>query len=134
MNNVILTGHLTRKIETKQLPTGTIVANFSLGVRRNKDISDFPNLVAFNETAKLLEQYTKQGSLILCVGSLQTRTYTNKNNEKQYITEVLVNRVELLDKKETPKAEGTQNNDFAFKQAEQETQLANEVKDDELPF
>lgn len=108
MNNVILTGRLTKEIEVRVAQSGVHVAGFTLAVNRilsneqrqngAKD-TDFINCVAFSRNCDVLERYAKKGDRVLIQGSIQTRDYTNQENKKVYITEVLVNRVELLEKR-----------------------------------
>lgn len=98
MNKVILIGNLTKDIELQSTKTGKLVTQFSIGVRRDKEVSDFPNCVAWGKTAELLEKYCHKGSKIAVEGSLQTSSY-EKNGEKRYKTIVSVSNVEFLDSK-----------------------------------
>lgn len=98
MNKVILIGNLTKDIELQSTKTGKLVTQFSIGVRRDKEVSDFPNCVAWGKTAELLEKYCHKGSKIAVEGSLQTSSY-EKNGEKRYKTIVYVSNVEFLDSK-----------------------------------
>lgn len=102
MNNVSLTGRLTKDVEIRKTTTGKSVASFSLAVRRDKEKTDFINCVAWNNTADLLYQYTHKGSQIGVSGSIQTRNYDDPNRPgvKVYVTEVLVDRIEFLEKRE----------------------------------
>ena len=99
MNKVILIGNLTKDIEISSTKTGKLVTQFSIGVRRDKEVSDFPNCVAWGKTAELLEKYCHKGSKIAIEGSLQTSSY-EKNGEKRYKTIVSVSNVEFLDSRQ----------------------------------
>ena len=102
MNNISLIGNLTKDIELRSSTT-TEVAKFSLAVRRDKDNTDFINCVAFGKTAELLSQYTSKGNKLAVEGRLQTGSYDNKDGVKIYTTEVIVNKMHLLEKKsDTP--------------------------------
>ena len=101
MNNVALIGRVTKGIELKKSATGKSVTNFTLAVRRDKENTDFINCVAWNGTADLLYNYVKKGHRIGLNGRLQTRKYEDNTGRKVYVTEVIANSVELLEKKET---------------------------------
>src|SRR5699024_1164930 len=102
-NNVTLIGRLTKAIDIKATNSGTTVGNFTLAVSRTfgkkEQEADFITCVAFNKTAEIVSQYTDKGSQIAVVGRIQTRNYENKEGQKVYVTEVVVNQVQLLDSK-----------------------------------
>lgn len=106
-NSVRLIGHLGEAPKVKKLESGKIVANFSIATNEvykngnGEKISDttWHKLVAWGKPAEIAEQYLKKGSEIAIEGRLTNRTYENKEGEKQYITEVLVNSILMLDKK-----------------------------------
>lgn len=98
MNNVCLMGRLTAAPELKQTPNGTPVASFSIAVNRpfkNPDGSqqtDFINCVAWRQTAEFICRYFGKGQMIGLNGSIQTRTYTDKETGKnRAAVEVVVN-------------------------------------------
>lgn len=123
MNQVILTGRLTAKVETKKTQSNKSVASFTVAVSNGKDKpADFINCVAWEKTAELLEKYTNKGNMIGIIGKISTRSYTNRENQKQYITEVLVREVEFLESK--PKET---NHQF-------EEVVEIRIDDDDLPF
>lgn len=104
MNKVIMTGRTTADIELKQTQTGVSVTTFSLAVKRNfktndKYESDFFNCVAYRETAEAISKHVIKGELIGVEGRLQTRSYTDKNNTKKYVTEIIVEKFEFLQAK-----------------------------------
>jgi single-strand DNA-binding protein len=106
-NSVRLIGHLGETPKVKKLENGKMVANFSIATNEiykngnNEKISDttWHKLVAWGKSAEIAEQYLKQGSEVAIEGRLTNRTYENKEGEKQYISEVLVNSILLMDKK-----------------------------------
>lgn len=105
MNAVHLTGHIARDIEVKQLGQGHSVVQNVLGVRRNfknKDgeyETDFINFVAWRNQAEVLGNFTQKGSLVGISGRLQTRDYENQQGQRVYVTEVVVDNVDLLQPK-----------------------------------
>lgn len=97
LNKVILMGRLTRdpEIRYSQGNDQTAIARFTLAVdrryNRNGDqTADFINCVSFGKSAEFAEKYFKQGTKIVAVGRLQTGSYTNKDGNKVYTTDVIV--------------------------------------------
>ena len=92
-NTVILIGRLTKDIIVNYVGE-TAMARFSLAVdrgRKNADgqkESDFPSCTAFGKTAEFLEKYFSKGSKIAVEGELRTGSYTNKDGQKVYTTDV----------------------------------------------
>ena len=108
MNNITLTGRLTKDIELKTLNSGSKVASFCLASdRRQKDgkVTDFIDCVAWGKTAEVLAQWVKKGNLIGVVGTLQTRQYDDSNGNKRKATEVVVDRVEFFGGQQETKKE-----------------------------
>ena len=111
MNEIILSGRLVKDPEVRYTQTQKVVTLFSLAVSRevkneqgNYD-ADFFSCVAWGKTAELMGNTLKKGARILLSGRVQIRNYES-NGERKYITEVIVNKFEYLDKKEAPKAMG----------------------------
>ncbi len=112
MNKVILMGRLTRdpEIRYSQGENAVAVGRFNLAVDRRykKDVSeqqtaDFISCVAFGKTAEFIEKYTHQGTKIVVEGRIQTGSYTNKEGNKVYTTDVVVENAEFAESK---RAEG----------------------------
>lgn len=104
MNKVFLIGRLTKDPEFKLIPVkGTPVAKCTIAINRRiskeKKETDFIPIIAWNKTAEILANFTVKGSLICIAGRIQTRPYEDKEGGKRYITEVVVDEVEFLDKK-----------------------------------
>ena len=101
-NKVILIGNITKDIELKTTPSGVSVASFSVAVNRKyKDASgnsetDFINVVAWRKTAEFVSQWFKKGKPILIDGEIQTRSYTDNQGNKRYVTEVVANEVAFV--------------------------------------
>ena len=129
MNSVILIGRTTREPELKILATsGTAVANFNIAVDREfqvkgKDkMTDFFNIVIFGKTAEYAANYLKKGKLCAVKGSIQNRTYDTKEGEKRYITEIVADRLQILE------WEKEQNN------ANENNYTEAQIDDEDLPF
>ena len=106
MNKVILMGRLTRDPEVRysQGDNASAVARFSLAVDRRfkKDgdqTADFINCVAFGKTAEFIEKYGHKGTKFVVEGRIQTGNYTNKDGQKVYTTDVVVEQVEFAESK-----------------------------------
>lgn len=107
MNKVVLMGRLTRDPEVRyaQGETPLAIARYTLAVnrtfRRNQDgqEADFINCVVFGKSAEFAERYLKQGTKIAISGRIQTGSYTNKEGQKVYTTEVVVDEQEFAESK-----------------------------------
>ena len=105
MNKVILMGRLTRDPEVRysQGENATAVARFTLAVdrrfRRDDASTDFIGCVAFGRNAEFIEKYFRQGTKALITGRIQTGSYTNRDGQKVYTTDVVVEQVEFAESK-----------------------------------
>lgn len=106
MNKVILMGRLTRdpEIRYSQGATSMAVARWSLAVDRRfkkegEQTADFIQCVAFGKNGEFAEKYLHQGTKICMDGRIQTGSYTNRDGQKIYTTEVVVDSVEFAESK-----------------------------------
>ncbi len=107
MNKVILMGRLTREPDVRysQNVDGSIaIARYTLAVdrRRGKDqeqTADFISCVAFGKAGEFVEKYLHQGTKIVVTGRIQTGSYTNKEGQKVYTTDVVVEDHEFAESK-----------------------------------
>ena len=109
MNRVILMGRLTRDPEVRYSQGERVmaVARYTLAVdrrvRRNQDsneqTADFINCVAFDKGGEFAEKYFRQGMRVLISGRIQTGSYTNKDGNKVYTTDIIVDEQEFADSK-----------------------------------
>lgn len=107
MNKAILMGRLTRDPEMRysQGESSIAVARFTLAVdrrfRRNDggQDTDFIGCVTFGKTAEFVEKYFRQGMKMAAVGRIQTGSYTNKEGQKVYTTDVILEEVEFAESK-----------------------------------
>ena len=110
MNKVILMGRLTRDpdIRYSQSADGSnAIARYTLAVDRrrrsggdgNEQTADFIACVAFGRSAEFAEKYLHQGTKLIVTGRLQTGSYTNKEGQKVYTTDVIVDEQEFAESK-----------------------------------
>lgn len=100
MNNVILTGRITKDIELKKTQNNKSVISFDLAVRKDSEHSDFIKCVAWEHTADFLSKYAWKGARIGIQGAITTRSYEDQQGNKRYVTEVLARNVEIMDKRD----------------------------------
>ena len=126
MNQCQLMGRLTADPELKTTPQGTSVCVFTLAVDRrfDKEKADFIRIVAWRSTAEFCSKYFHKGQKIAVVGSIQTRSYEDKEGKKRSAVEVVAESVYFADSKST--AEQT-----SFVESTPETVWPPE---DDLPF
>jgi single-strand DNA-binding protein len=106
-NSVKLIGNVGQTPEIKNLENGKKVVNFSIATNevfynsQGEKVSQtyWHNLVAWGKTAKIIENYVEKGKEIAVEGKLVNRTYETKDGYKRHISEILVNEVFLLGRK-----------------------------------
>src|SRR5574344_872627 len=106
MNKVILMGRLTRDPEVRYSAgeNALAIARYTLAVDRRfrrdgEATADFINCVSFGKTAEFAEKYYRQGLKIVVSGRIQTGSYTNREGQKVYTTEVVVEEQEFAESK-----------------------------------
>lgn len=102
MNVVIITGRITKDLEVRYTPSQMAVTSFTLAVDRpvkkgEEKQADFIRCTVFGKQAEMLEKWSRKGNRIAIEGRIQTGSYQNKNGEKVYTTDVIANRVEIID-------------------------------------
>jgi len=141
INKVTLLGNIGQDPEIRTTQGGKELASFSLATSETwkdkasgekKTKSEWHKVVIFNDNlVNLVKNYTQKGSKIYLEGKLQTRDWQDKDGNKKYTTEIILNgfesKIVLLDNKEDNKPKMSESDDKAFKEAE--TSL-----DDEIPF
>lgn len=121
INTVVLVGRLTKDLVPKMTAQGKSVVAFTVACNRDKDNTEFISCRAYGKTADLLVQYCKKGSQIGLNGSVHAYT-TEKDGQKQYHQEVLVNSIEFLSPREQKPQEV------------EEYEQPLEIDNDDLPF
>ena len=114
MNKVILMGRLTRDPEIRYSAgeNQTAVARYTLAVDRrfrrqgDEQTADFINCVVFGRGAEFAERYLHQGTKIVATGRIQTGSYTNRDGNKVYTTDVVVEDQEFAESKAASQANG----------------------------
>lgn len=116
MNKVILMGRLTRDPEVRYTPgkNSFAIARYTLAVDRKirKDgdaTADFINCVVFGRSAEFAEKYFRKGLKITIAGRIQTGSYTNRDGQKVYTTEVVVEEQEFAESKGSGSGSSQQN-------------------------
>jgi len=109
MNRVILMGRLTRdpNISYSQGGDNMAIARFTLAVDRrgkrqdgaDQQTADFIGCVAFGRQAEFSEKYLRQGTKVVVTGRIQTGSYTNKDGQKVYTTDVVLDDIEFAESK-----------------------------------
>ena len=105
LNKAILAGRLTKDPELRTTTSGTTVTQFDIAVNRRgakegqQTQVDFITVVAWRQTAEFITRYFKKGNAICVVGSIQTRSYTDKNNQKRTATEVVADEAYFVESK-----------------------------------
>lgn len=107
MNRVILMGRLTRDPEVRytQGSDPMAVARYTLAVNRRtrkedgSQEADFINIVAFRKAGEFAEKYFRKGMRVLVSGCIQTGSYTNREGQRIYTTDVIVDEQEFADVK-----------------------------------
>lgn len=140
LNMICLQGRLVHNPEVKYTPNGAAVTTFAVAVERNRAGQDgqrqvdYIDVVAWQKTAEFIGKYFGKGSMIIINGSLQTRTYDDKEGKKRKVFEVLADNVNFGGgKNEGGKPETGDANDTAFINKLQDTFTEVQV-DDDLPF
>ena len=140
INSVILIGRLTRNIELRYTSNEKAVGNFTLAVNRKyKDSegnypTDFIDCVIFGNGAETLSKYTHKGDLLGVEGSIQKRQYEDKEGNKHYATEIMIEKYTFL--QTNKKSETTQTATQETKQNDPYKEFGEIVENEnlELPF
>ncbi|MBR6406641.1 MAG: single-stranded DNA-binding protein [Lachnospiraceae bacterium] len=136
MNKVILCGRLTRDPEVRysQGERQMAIARYTLavdrrnarrsGTQQNEQTADFIQCVAFDRAAEFAEKYLRQGTKMLVTGRIQTGSYTNRDGQRVYTTEVIIEDQEFAESKNgsnaAPQSASGSNSGFAgsFRESE----------------
>ncbi len=134
MNKTLLIGRTTKDpdIRYAQSEQPMTIARFNLAVDRRfkkegEQSADFISCVAFGKTAEFIEKYVFKGTKIAVEGRIQTGSYTNKDGNKVYTTDVVVEQVEFAGAKTDSKSAAKESNDDFMN-------VADELDDEGLPF
>mgnify|MGYP000401908217 FL=1 len=142
INNVTLTGRLGKDVELKYTESGLAVASGTLAVSRRFQTKngerevDWINFVIWRKAAEAFANFTHKGSLVGLEGRIQTRNYENKQGQRVYVTEVIVEDFSFLESKNSTGNGSYQNN---RPQNNTSDPFANngesiDIQNDQLPF
>ena len=145
-NLVVLTGRLTADPELKTTQSGVPIAKFSIAVQRayrsgEEPITDFINIVAWQQRAEFISKYFKKGDMIGIEGSIQTRKYQDKDGNNRTAFEVVVNNAQFVETKRS-RSNNVNVNADPLPEFEQKLNAVNNANDfteisgtdDDLPF
>lgn len=135
LNKVVLIGNLTADPEVKQTQSGISVVSFTIAINRRvkkegQPYADFVRIVAWRKTAEIVGQYFKKGKPILVCGSIQSRSYTDNQGNKCYVTEVVADEVGFVESKSESQSDASQYVPDAFSQP----QFEDVTDEGDLPF
>lgn len=99
MNKAIITGRWVKDPETRYTQDGKAVAKGTIAVNRRGDGADFISVVGFGKTAEFIEKYFKKGMKADICGHIQTGSYENKDGQKVYTTDVVIEEIEFGESK-----------------------------------
>ena len=145
MNKVILMGRLTRDPDVRytQGPQQTAVARYTLAVDRwsreeGQQSADFISCVAFGRAAEFAEKYLRQGTKIVLSGRIQTGSYTNREGQKVYTTDVVVETQEFAESLKVSGSDLDQTESGSAKRGKADNdgfmEVPDGLEDDGLPF
>lgn len=131
MNKVLLCGRVTRDPDVRYSDNQKAVARFSLAVdrrfaREGDPTADFFNCTAFGKITEVVEKHVVKATKLIIIGRIQNDTYTNKDGEKVYSVQILVDELEFAESKRSQE-DSSQNSDH-------EGYMMPQGIDDELPF
>lgn len=136
VNKVILVGRLGKDPEVRYSTNGNAITNFNLATSRvykNKqgekvDETEWHRCVSFGRTAEVCGEYLHKGSLIYVEGRLQTRDWEDKDGNKRWTTEVIIDSMKMLGSKNDRGGSSAENSDNPFDKG------PSDIPDDDVPF
>ena len=140
INKVIIVGNLGADPDTKSMPSGNMVANFSVatseswndrdtGERQEK--TEWHRVVFFGRLAEIADQYLRKGSQVYIEGKLQTRKWQDENGNDRWTTEIKGDQLEMLGERMSSGTSQSNNMD----QSTSKPNFTNDDEfDDDIPF
>lgn len=102
-NQATIAGYLGNDPKTSTTQSGHTVTTFSVATTERtsneQTQAEWHNIVAWNKLAEIAQKYLRKGSCVLIQGRLRTRNYEDKNKVKHYVTEIITDKLQLLDKR-----------------------------------
>ena len=144
LNKIIIGGRLTADPELKTTPSGVTVTSFTVAVNRRfggknseEAQADFFTVTAWRQTAEFITRYFRKASSICIVGSLRNRSWTDRDGQKRFATEIVADEAYFVDARdESPVNVNTSDAQPAYipEQYTQDAPVLEESDDEELPF
>lgn len=142
MNKIILTGRLTKDVETRYSQSAEPIAitRISIAVSRkykkeNEANADFINCTAFGKTAEFISKYFRKGQAISIVGEIRSNSWKDNQGQKRYSTEILIQEVEFVgSKSENEKIENNEDENCNLDKDNNFYNIETEVNEDNLRF
>tara|TARA_Y100000748_G_scaffold287198_1_gene271134 strand:+ start:331 stop:798 length:468 start_codon:yes stop_codon:yes gene_type:complete len=139
VNKVIIVGNLGADPDTKSMPSGNMVANFSVatseswndrdtGERQEK--TEWHRVVFFGRLAEIADQYLRKGSQVYVEGKLQTRKWEDRDGNERWTTEIVGNQLEMLGERMSSGSSQSNNMD----QSTSKSNFSDDEFDDDIPF
>jgi single-strand DNA-binding protein len=142
LNRATIIGNLTRDPESKTLPSGQTVVNFSIATSyswkdsqtgEKKEQTEFHNIQAWRKLGEICAQYLKKGSKIFLEGRIQTRSWDDQNGVKHYKTEIIADNMIMLDRLGATNNAG-QNNNSQNSSYQASAPAQEEIQIENIPF
>jgi single-strand DNA-binding protein len=145
LNAVKLIGHIGKDPSITTTPGGKLIVNMSIATGERvkdqqgnyQDKTEWHNLVAFSRQAEIIRDYIKKGAFVFVDGKLQTRSW-EKDGQKHYRTEIIVNRVGLLDTKNgsngSSQSQSSSNGNGYNLSAKGDAYETADITDEDIPF
>ena len=139
VNKVIIVGNLGADPDAKSMPSGNMVANFSVatseswndkdtGERQEK--TEWHRVVFFGRLAEIADQYLKKGSQVYVEGKLQTRKWEDREGNERWTTEIVGSQLEMLGDRMSSGSNQSNN----MNQSTSKSNFSNDEFDDDIPF
>ena len=147
LNVVVLTGRLTADPELRHTPNDIAVTSFTIAVNRKfarpgeERQTDFIDIVAWRNTAEFVCKYFKKGQLIAIEGSIQTRSYQDKDGNKRKAFEIVAKDAQFSESKKSADANSFESGDSSYESINNSSYSSGSQEDfqtiesdDDLPF
>ena len=137
INNVTLVGRLTRDPELRYTPSNIAITTFNLAVNRNfknqagDREADFISCIMWRQQAENFANWCKKGNLVGITGRIQTRSYENQQGQRVYVTEVVAESFQTLEKKDNSANQSSMENQMPPSFG---TSDPMDISDDDFPF
>jgi single-strand DNA-binding protein len=141
VNKVILLGNVGNDPETRYTQTGNAVTNLSLATSetwkdkltgQKQEKTEWHKVIFFNQLAEICSKYVKKGSKLYIEGQIKTKKWQDKQGNDRYTTEIIAKEMQMLDSRQ--QSESQQDYNKPLSPTPYDTETANFVSDDDIPF